>query len=153
MDTEKSGKTRYWVNVVSREHVLRGVAGGFTQADHGKPTRLKRMAKGDRIVFYSPRTEFEGGEPLQAFTAIGEVVDDAPYQVEVSEDFKPWRRNVRFDTTGEAAIRPLLERLEFIPDKKSWGIVFRRGFFEIAERDFTVIEAAMKREAEASSAA
>jgi hypothetical protein len=135
--------TRYWLNVVSREHVMRGVTGGFTQADHGKPTRLKRMAKGDRIVFYSPRTEFEGGEPLQAFTAIGEVVDDVPYQVEMSADFHPWRRNVRFEPCREAAVRPLIETLAFITNKQSWGFVFRRGFFEIAESDFRAIAAAM----------
>jgi hypothetical protein len=31
---------RYWINTVSLEHVERGVEGGFTQADHGKNTRL-----------------------------------------------------------------------------------------------------------------
>jgi hypothetical protein len=144
MDTEATKTPRYWVNTVSREHVLRGVAGGFMQADHGRPTRLQRMAKGDRIVFYSPRTELGGGEALQAFTAIGEVLDDATYQVEVSEDFKPWRRNVDFGEFREAPVRPLLPQLDFIRNKESWGIVFRRGFFEIAERDFRIIEAAME---------
>lgn len=147
--------TRFWVNTVSRGHVLRGAAGGFAQADHGAASRLKRMAQGDRIVFYSPRTEFEGGEPLQTFTAVGEVLDVAPFQVEITEDFKPWRRTIRFDACGEAAVRPLIGQLEFIRNKKSWGIVFRRGFFEITERDFGIIEAAMKSgvEAEGSSAA
>ena len=71
---------RYWVNTVSRSHVQNGVAGGFTQADHGKNSRLKRLSKGDGIIFYSPRTEFQAGEPLQHFTAIGEIIDEAPYQ-------------------------------------------------------------------------
>jgi hypothetical protein len=48
---------RYWINTVSRDHVQTGVEGGFTQADHGKRTRLKRLERGDRIVFYSPRAE------------------------------------------------------------------------------------------------
>jgi len=26
----------YWIGVVSRSHVLRGVAGGFAQMNHGK---------------------------------------------------------------------------------------------------------------------
>jgi hypothetical protein len=135
---------RYWVNTVSREHVQRGVAGGFTQADHGKNTRLKRMAKGDRMVFYSPRTEFQGGQPLQCFTALGEVVDDEPFQVEMAPDFHPWRRKVRFLDSEEAAIQPLLESLDFIRNKKSWGIVFRRGFFEIERSDFVKIAKAMR---------
>ena len=52
---------RYWVNTVSRDHVQHGVDGGFTQAGHGKATGLKRMAKGDRIVFYclAPRSTGE----------------------------------------------------------------------------------------------
>jgi hypothetical protein len=134
---------RYWVNTISREHVQRGVDGGFTQAGHGKAAGLKRMAKGDRIVFYSPRTELDGGEPLQAFTAIGTIADDAPIQVEMTPDFQPWRRKVVFATSEEAPIRPLIESLDFIRNKKSWGFVFRRGLFAIEERDFQTIERAM----------
>jgi hypothetical protein len=135
---------RYFVNTVSRNHVLNGVAGGFTQADHGDNKRLKRLTKGDRIIFYSPRTEFRAGEPLQRFTAIGEVVDDEPYQVEMTPEFRPWRRRVKFLDSAEAPIQPLLEQLTFIPDKKKWGFPFRRGFFEIGEEDFATIARAMK---------
>ena len=134
---------RYWVNTVSRSHVQNGVDGGFTQADHGKDSRLKRLSKGDGIVFYSPRTEFNAGEALQHFTAIGEVVDDAPYQVEVNADSQPWRRRVKFLLSAEAPIRPLIEKLEFIRNKKSWGFTFRRGFFEIGKSDFKTIARAM----------
>lgn len=63
---------RYWINTVSRDHV-QGGAGGFTQVDHGKDTRLKRMSKGDGIIFYSPRGERGAGEPLQRFTTTGPV--------------------------------------------------------------------------------
>jgi EVE domain-containing protein len=133
----------FFINTVSREHVQRGVAGGFTQADHGRDTRIKRLTKGDRIVFYSPRTEIDGGEPLQRFTAIGEVIDDAPYRVEIAPEFKPWRRRVTFVGCAEVPIQPLIEQLDFIRNKKSWGFTFRRGFFEIAESDFRKIEQAM----------
>ena len=134
---------RYWVNTVSLNHVQRGAEGGFTQADHGSNTRLKRLTKGDRIVFYSPRTEFQAGQPLQRFTAIAEVLDDAPYQVEVNPEFRPWRRQVRFLSSAETPIQPLIEQLDFIGNKKSWGVAFRRGFFEIAEADFNRIAQAM----------
>ncbi len=122
---------RYWINTVSRSHVQTGMEGGFTQTDHGKESRLKRLAKGDQIVFYSPRTD-------QKFTAIGEVIDEAPYQEETG-----WRRRMRFATAQEAAIQPLIEQLEFIRNKKSWGFPFRRGFFEITESDFKTIASAM----------
>ena len=134
---------RYWVNTISREHVDIGRSGGFTQADHGKNTRLKRLGRGDRIVFYSPRTMFGGGEPLQRFTAAGEIADDAPYQVEMTPDFHPWRRAVKFFRCDEAPIQPLIDDLSFIVNKTSWGFPFRRGLFEIPERDFEIIATAM----------
>jgi hypothetical protein len=133
----------YWINTVSREHVLRGVAGGFTQANHGNATGLRRLTRDDRIAFYSPKTDYPEGAPLQAFTAIGRVTDDEPYQVEMTPDFHPFRRNVEFDESVEAPIRPLLDELGFIEDKKRWGYRFRFGLFQIDERDFDVIRAAM----------
>jgi hypothetical protein len=136
---------RYWINTVSREHVMAGVAGGFTQADHGRNTRLKRLAVGDRIAFYSPRTAYPDGAPLQQFTALGTVTGDDVYQVRMREDFHPWRRTVAFDATLHAAdVRPLVERLSFIADPRRWGYPFRRGLFEVPEADFAVVEAAMR---------
>ncbi len=134
---------RYFVNTVSRDHLQRGIVGGFTQANHGRPTGLKLLKRGDLIVFYSPKTAFEGGEPLQAFTALGRVADDAPYRAEMSPSFRPWRRKLEFLPSEEAPIRPLIEELNFLTDKAHWGMLFRRGLFEIPERDFEVIAKAM----------
>ena len=136
-------EARYWVNTVSRDHVQKGVEGGFTQADHGKNTRLKRLNQGDYLVFYSPRTHFRTGETLQAFTALGRVTDTEPYQVEMSPDFHPWRRNMTFFDGREAPVRPLIEHLAFIKNKESWGYPFRRGLFELSEGDFERIAAAI----------
>lgn len=134
---------RYWINTVSREHVRLGVRGGFTQADHGRATRLRRIAKGDFIAFYSPRTEFRGGEPLQAFTAIGRVTDEEPYQVEMRPGFRPWRRKMKFWKSRPGPIAPLIEELEFLLDKRRWGYPFRRGLFEVARGDFQKIAQSM----------
>ena len=131
-----------WINIVSRDHVEQGVRGRFTQANHGKPHMLRRMAKGDWVAFYSPRTAL-GGEPLQAFTAIGRIADDEPYQVEVGPDFAPWRRNVDFIAGDEAPIRPLIEDLHFIEDKKRWGYRFRFGVFRLDDHDLGLIRQAM----------
>ena len=131
------------MNTVSREHVAIGVRGRFTQANHGKPHMLRKMARGDWIVFYSPRTSHPDGPPLQAFTAIGQIADDEPYQVDVTPDFQPWRRNVDFLQCTDAPIRPLLEHLDFIEDKSRWGYKFRFGVFTIDDHDLEVIRAAM----------
>lgn len=127
---------KYWINTVSREHVLAGVEGGFTQADHGRATTLKKLSMGDLLVFYSPRTRFRGGEALQKYTAIGRVADEEPYQVEMKPDFQPWRRRVEFLKSQESPIRPLIKELSFIENKKQWGYPFRRGLFEVGRTDF-----------------
>jgi hypothetical protein len=134
---------KYWINVVSRDHVRRGSAGGFTQANHGKDWALKKMKKGDWLTFYSPKTAYENGEPLQAFTALGKIADDDLYQADISEDFHPWRRNVRFEEVHETPIRPLIEQLDFIENKTQWGYKFRFGVIEISEKDFQLIKNAM----------
>lgn len=134
---------KYWINTVSRNHVMRGIESGFTQAGHGKPQGLRRLKAGDWIVFYSPKKEFEGAEPLQAFTAIGRVADDDLYQVEMMPGFVPWRRNVNFIQCQETPIRPFINDLSFIKDKAKWGYMFRFGLFEIPEQDFRHIAQAM----------
>jgi hypothetical protein len=101
------------------------------------------MSQGDWIAFYSPKTDYPQGDPLQAFTAIGRVLDDQPYQVEMTPDFHPFRRNVEFLDCEESPIRPLIDQLDFIEDKKQWGFRFRFGLFQISEHDFEVIRAAM----------
>ena len=131
-----------WINTVSRDHVQQGVRGRFTQANHGKPHMLRQMARGDFIVFYSPRTALNGGEPLQAFTAIGQIADDEPYEA-VTPEFAPWRRNVDFLASNETPIRPLIDDLHFIEDKKRWGNRFRFGVFKIDDADLALIRHAM----------
>ena len=132
-----------WVNTISRDHVRLGVEGGFTQAGHGKSSGLKRMGAGDGIVFYSPKTSLHGGEPVQAFTALGRIADDDLYQGEMGPGFVPWRRNVEFLDCVEAPIKPLIDRLSFIKDKQHWGYMFRFGLFEIPQPDFELIKNGM----------
>jgi hypothetical protein len=130
---------RYWIVVVSKDHVKRGVKDGFMQANHGKASSLKKLTTGDWVIFYSPKQSYAGNEPLQAFTAIGQVTDDGPYQYKMTEDFIPYRRNVDFYECKETPIIPLIGKLEFIENKKAWGFKFRFGFFEIQQHDFELI--------------
>ncbi len=131
--------TKYWINTIAREHVLRGVAGGFTQANHGSDRNLKRLQKGDYIVFYSGKTAYPDGEPYQKFTALGKVTDAESYQVVMTPDFHPYRRNVKFMQMNEAEIKPMITELSFIHDPSHWGFPFMRGLFEISEQDFSLI--------------
>ena len=94
-------------------------------------------------MFYSPKTVYQDGEPLQAFTAIGQIRDDELYQVEMAPGFVPWRRNVDFQDCVETPIRPLIDDLSFIVDKTHWGYKFRFGLFEIQATDFELIRDVM----------
>lgn len=131
--------TRYWIGVASHEHVQRGVQGGFAQVCHGKIGTLKYMSEGDWIIYYSPTFSFGGKDACRRFTAIGTIDSGDPYTFEMSENFIPWRRNVSFLKSKEVLIEPLLEDLNFIKDKKKWGFPFRRGSFEIPNKDFELI--------------
>lgn len=122
---------------------MKGVEGDFTQANHGSQRNLKRLQKGDYIVFYSSKTNHPKGEKYQKFTALGQVTDDEPYQVEMSPDFHPFRRNLKFFEMKEASILPLIENLSFIKNKQRWGYMFRFGLFEIPEHDFVLISTAV----------
>ena len=133
-------KERYWITVVSKDHIKRGVEGGFMQANHGKPGPLKKLHVNDWVLFYSPKVTYLGDEKCQAFTAIGQVADDKLYQYQMSADFKPFRRNMNFYPCKDVSIIPLIGMLDFIPVKNAWGYRFRFGFFEIGEHDFNLLK-------------
>ena len=136
-------RRQFWIGVVSREHVQIGVKGGFIQLNHGKRAPVQRMHAGDGLLMYSPRTSYPDGEPLQRFTAIGTVATGTVYQVEMSEDFKPYRVDVQFLQAQEIPITPLIEKLSFIKSKAHWGAAFRFGFLRVPAEDFQLIAKAM----------
>jgi predicted RNA-binding protein len=131
--------SKYWIIVASKDHVMRGVSLGIAQAGHGKRSGLARMHNGDMIIYYSPKVQLESKKILHAFTAIGQIADEEPFQAEESPDFKPFRRKVRYIKTGEVRIGPLIQDLTFIGNKKSWGYAFRFGLLEIPKEDFDCI--------------
>ena len=135
--------TRYWIGVASYEHVRRGVDGSFAQLNHGKSAPLRRMAAGDWLIYYSPREQREGGEPVQAFTAVGQLAGEEITEVAMSERFTANRRAVIWLPAHPAPIRPLLGTLSFIRNPERWGMTFRSGHLEISEADFGRIAAAM----------
>ena len=134
---------KYWIGVASRDHVKNGIKGGFCQLGHGKSAPIKRLSPGDWIIYYSPRTQLDGGEPVQGFTGIGRIADREPYASDMGNGFVPTRRDVTWSKSNDAPIRPLIESLEFIQNKKNWAYVFRFGLVNIPASDFAKIVAAM----------
>ena len=135
---------RFWIGVVSREHVLIGATGGFAMMNHGKLAPLRRLTPGDGLIYYSPKTAWPDGAPLKAFTAIGTVRDAAPYEAEMRPGMLGYRRDIDWLPAAETPISLVIDRLEFA--RGNWGMLARRGLFEISDADFQTIRTAMVQE-------
>jgi len=127
---------KYWLGVASEEHVMLAVKGGFCQLNHGKAAPLRRMLEGEWIIYYSPKKSLNAGEKLQAFTAVGQMMDDEIKQVSMSETFEPFRRKVSYFI--EARLVPLAE-VSSHPQWKENISRLRFGHFEITRELFTYI--------------
>lgn len=134
---------KFWIGVASKDHVANGVKLGICQFCHGKSVPAKRLGKGDFVIYYSPKNSMNGSESYQQFTAIGIVQDDIPYQVDMGDGFKPFRRNVQYLDAQHVPIRPLVNSLPFIKNKSSWGYIFRYGLLEIDQVSFEIIATQM----------
>lgn len=141
--TSNTDQPRAWVGVVSRAHVQRGVHGGFAQVCHGKQGPLIRMRPGDWFIYYSPSTEMNVGEPLRAFTAIGRVKEGEAYSFDMGGGFVPYRRDISYFRAKEVPIASLSHVLHFTQRGSNWGMLARRGHFEIDLHDRDVIARAM----------
>ena len=134
---------KYWIIVASKDHLQRGVVGGFIQANHGKAAPLKRMQAGDWVLFYSPKLEYDKPDKLQCFTAICRIADGEIYEHDMGDGFVPFRRNVTFVPPQDFSILLLIQDLTFIKDKTHWGAPFRFGTLQIPEEDFRLIASKM----------
>ncbi len=136
-------ETKYWIVVASKDHVQKGIHEEIMQTCHGKATPLNRMQKNDYIIYYSGKSSLTESIKCQEFTAIGKIKSENIYPYQISEDFCPFRREVSYYNHKDTSILPLINDLEFIKNKKSWGYPFRFGFIEINKHDFDLISTQM----------
>ena len=139
----KNREIKYWIIVASKDHVKTGINEGIAQACHGKAAPLKRLHKDDFVIYYSGKLTYGKSDKCQEFTAIGKVKDNDVYQYQITPDFCPSRRKVNFIESKSISILPLINSLEFIKNKKSWGYPFRYGLLEISRNDFDLISSQM----------
>ncbi len=135
---------KYWINTISRDHVMVGKKEDFVQAGPGKEAPLKKLQTDDYMIFYSPKTSLQNGKSVQAFTAVAKIKERDVYQVVVNENFQSYRKDAKYEHCQEVPIRPLIEQLKFITNKKHWGFRFRSRLFEINQHDFELIYRLMK---------
>ena len=129
-----------WLGVVSADHVARAVSLGIAQLGHGKRAPLTRLAPGDWLVYYSPKTSMTNGTPLQAFTAVGEVVDAEIWQADEGS-FQPYRRRIRYEEPVRAL--PVGELPLDLTSTPNWGYQLRRGLLALTDSDLAAIRSAM----------
>lgn len=132
---------KFWIGVVSENHVRRGVEEGFCQVCHGKGGPLKRMKKGDYLLYYSPKVALGSNQKLQAFTAVGKMRDDRIYQFEMSPDFVPFRRDVDYYQPVRSCP---IEVARLHQDWTIYASQLRYGHFEISKDFFMSIFEYMK---------
>jgi hypothetical protein len=133
-----------WLAVASAEHVAQGRQLGIMQVCHGKEAPLRRLKPNDWIVYYSPTRTFKGQDKLQSFTAIGQIAEGSPYQVDMGNGFCPFRRDVVWLPANEVAIASLINQLELTKNKQNWGYQLRFGLLSISQLDMQLIAQSMK---------
>lgn len=135
---------KFWLGVACKSHVAIGEKIGICQFCHGKQAPAKRLHRGDFVIYYSSKVDFDRTQTYQKFTAIGTIIDDRPYQIEAEDGFSPWRRNIKYFTEAQHLdIKPLIPFLSFIKNQKYWGYAFKSGFFEIDQNSFELIAKGM----------
>jgi EVE domain len=136
---------RAWLGVISADHTQRAVDGGFIQLNHGKRYGVARLRQGDGFAIYSPTERYGEKSPLRAFTALGVVADEAPYQAESMSmgargTVEPWRRRIEFLPVHRAPLREVDLKLTQAPN---WGYQLRRGLVPLDPEDFEALRAFM----------
>lgn len=134
--------TNYWVGVASRNHVVQGATSGMFGIGHGKRQPLEQMAAGDKIVFYAPKidhTKTGKANVFQKFKGFGTVLDEPIFTIDIAGTCA-FRRKIQFEgIEQEAPIQPMIEQLDFIPNKAKWGFPFLRGYVAISKKDWELI--------------
>jgi hypothetical protein len=71
------------------------------------------------------------------------VREPDPYQVEMHQGFRPFRRDIAWIEASEASILPLRDRLEFTSGGGNWGQKLRFGLVAVSDGDMRLIAEAM----------
>ncbi|MBP7000016.1 EVE domain-containing protein [Amaricoccus sp.] len=134
-----------WIAVASADHVAAGAREGLFHCSHGDGRAAARPRRGDRFAYYAPRERLDPAAPaVQAFVALGEILDDAPQPRLMAPGVEGMVRRARYEPVGRAPVRPMLPDLGFVKDPRHWGMAFRRGLFSVDAADFARIEAALR---------
>lgn len=142
---------RYFLLTASKDHIETGIKHGFIQQK--RPHRIEKIKKNDLIVCYASKTTYLSNSPCRKIVAVCRAVEDEFETLTGSQMSKSigseetacssntyFRRRVEFLPMKEDIdIAPLIPKLSFIHNKKSWGFYFMSGFRELSKADFDAI--------------
>ncbi|EJF98912.1 hypothetical protein MEI_00079 [Bartonella vinsonii subsp. arupensis Pm136co] len=133
---------KHWIAIISRDHARLAAKLGFLQVCHGKAGPLQKTSKGDEVFIYCPRSEMGTGKILQTIEFQCVFKDNNIYQVEQTPNFTPFRKDVLLNKQAKPVVLKEIQGLEFLSNPR-WGMLAKRGFFEITAYDATRIRKAM----------
>ena len=106
-----------WIAVISADHAAAAARDGFFACSHGDGRAAARPSLGDRFAYYAPRERYGEGEPVQAFVALGRILDEGPSPRTIGS-FEAQVRRADYEPVGRAPVRPLLPALDFLRDER-----------------------------------
>lgn len=113
--------------------------GGFVQQNPNHKKRLSKLSKGDYVVYYASNTDPVHKKPYRKIIAIGRVTNPKIYDVKIKGK-KYHRMKVKFIKYKEQPLAKKIKKLNFIKNKKYYGLYFISGFRELSKHDFGVIK-------------
>jgi predicted RNA-binding protein len=146
--------SRYWILCMSEDNYQIAKEQGLIGMSERAKTALQKIAISDMITFYINKKKV-GSPPndptqrVQQFRGIARVSGEAVkshdliWHIREGEIF-PYRRKVDFLADGKADVRPLINRLSFVTNLAFWALPLRKGYAEVTERDFEIIQEATK---------
>ncbi|MBT0723618.1 EVE domain-containing protein [Rosenbergiella sp. S61] len=134
---------KHWIAVISRAHARIAADFEFLQVCHGKAGPLRQTRAGDEVFIYCPRSEINAGEILKTVEFQCVFNNDDVYQVEQFPGFKPFRKDVTFNRKFQPVVLKEVIGLELTANPH-WGMLARRGFFEISEHDAELLRLGMR---------
>ena len=136
----------YWVICITEDNLqiaLQEQILGFKQS---KCTRVRSFSPGDAVTFYVSRVALTSYRPVQKFVGQAEVKNKPYKSTEIiwKGDLFPIRIELKSISNASCEIKPLIDKLSFIKNKKHWGGVFMGGILRIPASDFDLIQETMR---------
>src|SRR3989338_4849747 len=138
----QSLKRSYFLLTASKDHLMKGIEHGFVQQK--RPHRIEKIKQGDCVVFYASKENFGDKKGYQKILGWACALDDDYEEMDPKTMAASLREEDQFGCSSGTTfyrkkmemhpasspidLRPLLPRLHFVKNKKSWSFYFMSGF-------------------------